>query len=72
MPKQLYKPTTANIYFFNTEQTFIFKRVAKISDDQFIYWISKEDENKIIDKRFLRRELFALKINLIKNYGNKK
>ena len=71
MPKQLYKPTTTNIYFFNREQTFIIKRVAKISDDQFIYWISKEDENKI-DERFLRQELFALKINLIKNYGNKK
>ena len=64
-PKQLYKPTTENIYFFNGEQIFVVKKGAKTADGQFMYWVSKEDGNKIIDKRFLRQELFALKSEFI-------
>ena len=30
-------------------------------DSQYMYWVTKEGENKIINKRFLTQELFALK-----------
>ena len=60
-PKQLYKATTENILYFNRDQVFIIKRVVKISDNQYNYWVAKEGENKIQNKRYLRQELFALK-----------
>ena len=59
--KQLYKATTENIPYFNRDQVFIIKNSAKNADGQYMYWVAKEGENKIINKRFLRQELFALK-----------
>ena len=55
-----YKPTTEKISFFNRKQIFMVRKIVKTSRDNYLYWISKEGDNRIIDKRFLRQELFAL------------
>ena len=52
---------TENIPFFNRNEIFTVRKVLSI-EDSFNYWISKTDD-KIINKRFLRQELFALKNN---------
>ena len=36
------------------------RKVVKIFEDNYLYWISKEGNDKIIDKRFMRKELFSL------------
>ena len=58
--KHLYKSTKENVSFFNREQIFMVRKVVKTSKDTYLYWISKEDNNNIIDKSFLRQELLAL------------
>ena len=64
----LYKSTTENISFFNREQVFIVRKIVKISNN-YHYWISKEGENKVLDKCFLRQELFALITNLFEKWN---
>ena len=39
---------------------FVVRKAFETSKDNCLYWISKEGDNKITDKRFLRQELFAL------------
>ena len=57
----LYKSTTKNMPFFNRNEVFIVRKVVP-TDDTYYYWISKTtDGDKLIDNRFLRQELFALK-----------
>ena len=46
--------------FFNREQVFIVRKVFP-RDDSYDYWVSKTEDGEILDKRFLRQELFALK-----------
>ena len=58
-PGNFYQSTTTNISFFNREQVFIVIKIVKISNS-YHYWISKEGEDKVLDTRFLRKELFAL------------
>ena len=58
-PGNLYKSTTENMSFFNREQTFVVRKVVP-RDDSHDYWISKTEKGEIIDKRFLRQELFVL------------
>ena len=58
--RNLHKSTTENMSFFNREQIFIVRKVVP-RDDSHNYWISKTEDGEIIDKRFLRQELFALK-----------
>ena len=62
-PGSLFKSTTENIPFFNRNEIFIVRKVLPIDNNHssYNYWISKSGEDKIIDKRFLRQELFALK-----------
>ena len=62
-PGSLFKSTTENIPFFSRNEIFIVRTVLPIDNNHssYNYWISKSDEDKIIDKRFLRQELFALK-----------
>ena len=62
-PGSLFKSTTENIPFFNRNEIFIVRKVLPIDNNHssYNYWISKSDEDKIIDKRFFRQELFALK-----------
>ena len=45
-PKQLHKPTTENIPFFNREQIFVVKKVIETTDDQFMHWVSKKMKMK--------------------------
>ena len=56
----IYKPNTENISFFNRKQIFVVRKIVKTSDNSYLYWISKEGDKCVIDKRFLRQELFAL------------
>ena len=49
-----------NMSFFNREQKFIVRKVLP-RDNSYDYWISKTEDAEIINKRFLRQELFALK-----------
>ena len=54
-PGVLFKFTTENIPFFNRNQIFIVRKVLPIDDHlSYNYWLSKSDEDKIINKRFLR------------------
>ena len=59
-PGNLYKNTTENMSFFNLQQIFIVRKVVPY-DYSHDYWISKMEGGEIIDNRFLRQELFALK-----------
>ena len=56
----LYKSTMDNMSFFNREQVFVVKKVVP-RDDSHDYWILKMEDDEIIDNKFLRQELFALK-----------
>ena len=62
-PRSVFKSTTENIPFFNRNEIFIVRKVLPIDNNHssYNYWISKSGEDKIIDKRFLRLEVFALK-----------
>ena len=55
-----YKSTTENKPFFNKDKMFFIRRIAFINNS-YNYWISKTVNGEIINKRFLRQELFALK-----------
>ena len=59
-PGNLYKSATENISFFNREKIFIVRKVLS-TENSYNYWISRSIDGEIIDKRFLRQELFALK-----------
>lgn len=59
-PKHFYKSTTQKVSLFNREQIFVVRKVINTSKNNYLYWISKEYDDKIIDKCFLRQELFAL------------
>ena len=60
-PGNLYKSTTENISAFNREQILVVRKIVKISNTvNYHYWISEEGEDKVIDKCFLRQELFGL------------
>ena len=59
VPGNLYKSKTENISFFTPEQVFIVRKIIK-SSNICHYWISKEGEGKVMYKRFLRQELYAL------------
>ena len=53
-PKHLYKSTTEKVSYFNHEQITVFRKAVKTSEDNYLSWISKEGNDKITDKRFLR------------------
>ena len=63
-PGTLYKSTTESVPFFNREQIFIVRKVLE-KINSYDYWILKTEDGVIIDKRFLRQELFALKNQFI-------
>ena len=58
-PCNLLKSTTKNISLFNREQLSVVRKIIKIPDINY-YWISKEGEDKIINKIFLRQELYVI------------
>ena len=49
---------------FNRDQIFIVRKVLQ-KINPYDYWISKTEDSVIIDRRFLRQELFALKYQFI-------
>lgn len=59
MPGNLHKSTTENMSFFNREQVFVVKKITKMFNKNYNYWVQKEGENKVINKHFLRQDLFA-------------
>ena len=60
-PANLYKSTTENMPCFNRNEVFIVRKVV-LTDDTYYYWISKTtDGDKLVDNRFLRQKMFALK-----------
>ena len=63
-PGTLYKSTTENMPVFNREQIFDVRKVSP-KTNSYDYWISKTEDGVIIDKTFLRQELFALKNQFI-------
>ena len=62
-PGVLFKSTTENIPFFNKKEVFKIRK-RNLVNNVYNYWIKKEN-NKNIDKRFIRKELFALEKNFI-------
>ena len=58
-PGVLYKSTTENKPFFSRKQVYVVRKVLQVADT-YMYWISKEGQEKIIPNRFFRQELFAL------------
>ena len=63
-PCSLYKSTTENKPYFNKEQVFVIRKRVPYNY-YHNYWLSKNDEDKIINKRFIRKELFALQNQFI-------
>ena len=57
-PGNLYKASTDNIPFFNRNMIFTIYKRAKLNNGIYLYWV--EENDKKIDGRFLRQELFAL------------
>ena len=55
--RNLFKSTTKNISFFNGEQLFVLRKIINSFDINY-YLISKEGEDKIINKKFLRQKLY--------------
>ena len=59
-PSKFFKASTDNTPFFNREKVFrIYKRV-KLDNGSYLYWLEDEN-NKKVEGRFLREELFALR-----------
>ena len=44
--------------FFNRQEIFIVRKILQ-RGSSYDHWISKTDDDAIIQKRFLRQELFA-------------
>ena len=64
---RLYESTTKNKPFENKDQFFIaMRKKAKISENEFYYWILKRNKEQIISNRFLIQELFLLNSQFLK------
>ena len=63
-PSVFYKSATENKPFFNRDKIFFIRKFDFI-DNSYNYWISKTVNDEIINKRFLRQDLFALKEQFI-------
>ena len=59
-PGVLYKSTTENKPFFSRKQVYIVRKVNLVAGTYY-YWVSEEQKQQLIQSRFLREELFALK-----------
>ena len=57
-PGSLYKTSTEDIPFFNRDHIFTIYKRAKLDNGSYLYWLT-ENERKV-EGRFLRQELFAL------------
>ena len=52
---------TKNMQFLNRNELFIVRKVVLLVDNSYYYWISKTGDSKLINNKFLRQELFAIK-----------
>ena len=59
-PSKFFKASTDNIPFFNREKVFRVYKRAKLDNGSYLYWLEDEN-NKKVEGRFLREELFALR-----------
>ena len=59
-PSKFFKSSTDNVPFYNREKIFTIYKRAKLNNNNYLYWLEDENNNKI-EGRFLRQELFALK-----------
>ena len=59
-PSKFFKAFTDNIPFFNREKIFRIYKRAKLDNGSYLYWLEDEN-NKKVEGRFLREELFALR-----------
>ena len=59
-PSKFFKASTDNIPFFNREKVFRIYKRAKLDNGSYLYWLVDEN-NKKVEGRFLREELFALR-----------
>ena len=57
-PGNLYQASTDNIPFFNRNIIFTRFKRAKLNNGTYLHWV--EDDDKKINGRFIRQELFAL------------
>ena len=64
-PSKLYKCSTENKPFFNKSQLFTIRKRVIFNNGSYDYWLSKRGKENIIDKRFIRQELFALRRQFI-------
>ena len=61
-PGKFYKQSVQNISYFNKNRTFTIRRIRPIDGIKY-YWLKDAQNNKNLDKRFQRTELFALRGN---------
>ena len=57
-PGRLYKSSTENIPFLNTNRVSTIYKRANLENETFLYWL--EEDGWKVKGRFLRQELFAL------------
>ena len=57
-PGSLFKASTENRPFFNREHIFAIYKRAKLDNGSYLYWLTENDRK--VEGRFLRQELFAL------------
>ena len=61
-PGKFYKQSVQNISYFNKEKTFIIRAIKMIDKIKY-YWLKNAETNRKLPKRFIKRELFALRNN---------
>ena len=57
-PGRLYKSSTENIPFLNTNRVSTIYKRANLENETFLYWL--EEDGRKVKGRFLRQEMFAL------------
>ena len=63
-PGKFYKQSVQNISYFNKDKTFIIRRIRSVGGIKY-YWLKDAHNNRNLNKRFQRTELFALRGNFL-------
>ena len=64
VPGKFHKQSVQNISYFNKERTFIIRKIQLIDGIKY-YWLKDAQNNRKLEKRFQRTELYAIKGNFI-------
>ena len=64
VPGKFRKQSVQNISYFNKERTFIIRKIQLIDGIKY-YWLKDAQNNRKLEKRFQRTELYAIKGNFI-------